>query len=262
MALKFVSSSSQSAEVGLDQAVFPQTTLTMNCWFNPSMNQSDGYLCQIYAFDVIWDVHLALHITGNFGTIPPSNVAVTASIKGRFTTVAVNTGAAWTTNAWQMATCTIGPSRKFKVYLNGGNEGFDPNVSSLTLPQQTLALGYEKGANANYFNGSLAEVAVYKFELREVDVQNLYDGKLRPIDFRSQGGLLHYSRLIDTSYTQTRKSTTGDYTTSASAPTAIAHPPINENLIRSIPRIPPASTGKIISIGGAVSKGSSAKLAG
>ena|GEM_PF-6877197 len=262
MALKFVSSSSQSAEVALDQAIFPKTALTMNCWFNPATNQSSAYLCQIYAFDIIWDVHIALHITGNFLTIPPSNVVVRATIKQRFTSVSVDTTAAWTTNTWQMATCTVGPNRKFKVYLNGGNEGTNTGINGVFQPEKTLTIGYEKGANANYFNGSLAEVAVWKAELGAADIQNLYDGKLRAIDFRAQAGLLHYSRLINTNYTQTVRSTTGAYTTSASAPTAISHPPINENLIRSIPRVPTVSTGKIISIGGAVSKGSSVKLAG
>ena len=162
---------------------------TMACWFNPA-TLTDGALMAI----------------GNSATTNRFQMSSNAAQAGRplsissvaATTATVNTTTAIVQNSWQHAAAVCGSSSNRSIYLNGG--GKQTNATPITPAGiNNIMMGgrWSGGTRAFFFNGRLAEIAIWNIALTDDEVLSLSKGfapsLIRPMNLR------FYNRCIQRS---------------------------------------------------------------
>jgi hypothetical protein len=153
---------------------------TMACWFNPA-TLTDGALMSI----------------GNSATTNRFQMNSNAAQAGRplsISAVAASTATANTTtaivqNTWQHAAAVCASATSRSIYLNGGGKA--TNTTSITPAGiNNIMMGgrWSGGTRAFFFNGRLAEVAIWNIALTDDEVISLSRGfapyLIRPSNLR------------------------------------------------------------------------------
>jgi hypothetical protein len=173
---------------------------TMACWFNPAV-VTDGALMSVGNSATTNRFQMNSNIAQ--GGSPLSISSVGAS------TATANTTTAIVRNTWQhaAAVCTSTTSRS--IYLNGGGKA--TNTTSVTPAGiNNIMTGgrWSGGTRAFFFNGRIAEVAIWNAALTDDEVLSLSKGfapyLIRPMNLRFYNRCLRISQDLSQGRTLTQ----------------------------------------------------------
>lgn len=141
-------------------AVISAMPLTIACWFLPNnalanelVSISDGTLTNI------WELRL-----------------VSSKVQANVGSIAASSSTTYTTGAWHHGAAVFASSSSRAAYLDGGNKG--TNASGGTNAGVNLTqIGV--GPSSKFFNGSLAEIAIWNVVLTDAEIAALATG-VRP----------------------------------------------------------------------------------
>jgi len=135
-----------------------------------------------------------------------------------------------TSNVWFMATGIILSTTDHRVYLDGGNIGYD-STSVNTKNYTRLAIGSNNGGGS-YWDGQLAEVAVWDDALTDHEVAVLYESRAQALTMRPDALLMYMSMMDDADYAEfgtlagASAGTRLDFTANGGPTVSAEHPPI------------------------------------
>lgn len=167
-----------------------QVPFTITCWFLPPNVTADGTLVSI----------------GNSATANRFQLDVNGSLAGdpiRISAIAASTATASCTtpfiaNTWQHAAAVCSSITSRSIYLNGGGKA--TNTTSITPAGiNNIMIGgrWNGGTRGFFFNGRIAEVAIYNAALTDDEVMSLSKG-FAPYLIRPNN-LKFYNRCIQRS---------------------------------------------------------------
>ena len=163
---------------------------TMACWFNPAIS-TDGALISIGNSATTNRFQMNSNIAQPGSPLSISSVAAT--------TATVNTTTAIVQNRWQHAAAVCGSNSSRSIYLNGG--GKQSNATPITPAGiNNILIGgrWSGGARGFFFNGRLAEVAIWNTALNDDEVLSLAKGfapyYVRPMNLRFYNRCIQRSR--------------------------------------------------------------------
>lgn len=173
-----------SEYITIGSAILTASPMTFSCWFYT--NVTDSYQ-RIISLEVVGvETGWALFI--GKGKTPYVNFASNISGVGSI----ANSRIFYSTGVWQHA-CGINESTTSRAaFLNGANKGTNTDSSNPTGVNQTR-IGAAAYQIKTYFNGKLAEAAVWNAILSDIEVQAL-GNRISPIRIRP-GNLVFYSPL-------------------------------------------------------------------
>ena len=172
-------------------------TLTINCWFYPTISGSViGQLINLCSTTATNYHQLRINYSTNtvqYGTGTPFFATSSAS---------------YTTNTWNMATAVGTSITSRTVYLNAANSGTNTASRTITTPDR-VCIGFTRSNGNNdipSYEGYLAEVAIWNETLTTDELTSLYNGT-KASQIRPQN-LKFYMPLVRNIYDATA-STTG-----------------------------------------------------
>ena len=212
MSRTFVSGSSES--LLNDTGIIDVTPATLAVWFNADNVTSD--------YTILWlgannsDVkYLALKIMGAQGGDPVRAETAYGEVRS------ADTSAGYTASAWHHGCAVFAAANDRRVYLDGGNKGTSALDRSIGTDLDRVAIAAHEGSTPVYFDGTLAEAAVWNVTLTDAEVAILALG-YSPLFVRSQSLLFYVPLIRDTD----NDIVGGLHLTAGGTPTVSAHPPI------------------------------------
>ena len=220
--------------------------MTLACWFNPN-DISDRSLVSILNTGAPSDNAFVLH-TSSGDTLVHASVA-----NGGGGTGSAASGGTVTTGAWHHAAATFFSTTSRNAWLNGVGGATDTTAcANPTGPNQAgLSAG---GLGQTYFNGAIAEAAIWDVALTAAEIATLARG-VSPLLVRP-GSLLAYWPVYGTQSPEPDLKGAAALTITGTA-TAAAHPrvymPTRARLVRGTP-VPPAAFTYISPANGATAQ--------
>ena len=143
--------------------------LTISCWMNKSSTSPSAFLAGI-----LWDGGANWY---GFYLFSNSGGKVTASAANNNVFAEAQSTSLYSANKWHHVCGVFSSNTSRTIYLDGGNNA--TNTTSLTpsnLNSLTIAASRRSGIVDGYFNGSLAEVAIWSADLTLAEVKALATG--------------------------------------------------------------------------------------
>jgi hypothetical protein len=171
MARTFVKTSSQSL-VNLN-AVATAVPITIAAWFNAVDFTNRVNIAGIFNSGNTRDEwSLGLQLT-------TGKILATVGVNGLGTTDAVSTTAP-TTGTWAHGAAVFSASNARAAYLNGASKGTDTNSGTPTGADTTRISWNVVSPGTQYFNGQIAEVAIWTAALNDAEIAALASGIAPP----------------------------------------------------------------------------------
>jgi len=212
----FVAASTQRVENS--GVPFTAKPLTMSCWVKPTTTTGTQYLFSLYSMTTFPRVWALGSVTGTPFILERGSSAGQA-----------NAASAMTAGSWAHVAGTLasGATANRFCYLNGvAGTVNNTSVPTPAVPERTGAGSVVLASGptySNYFDGIIAELALYNVDLSAAEVASLARG-VSPLRIRP-GNLKFYAPLFGTGSPEPDY-TAGQHPLSlTNAPTTAAHPP-------------------------------------
>lgn len=169
----------------LGSAAISNAPLTLACFFKPNAAPDANGL-----------VSLSSGSTARYSleNVNAAQSTLKASSVNSSGTVRSATGAAWTAGAWNHGAGTLTSSAS-KCFINGtgGSAGLSAHNLTGLLSKTTIGCSYSAGSRFNFFDGLLAQVAIWSMVLSDAEIASLAAGTL-PSAVQA-GNLVFYAPL-------------------------------------------------------------------
>jgi len=192
-------------------AVVSGTPVTIACWFKAN-DVANNYT--LVSIDSAWDQRLALMLWGAAGGDP----IAASSYNGAASATALSS-AGPTAGTWGHACAVFAATNDRRAYFNGANKGTNANAVNDPAQDQTNIANTD---GFYYFDGPIAEVAIWNIGLTDLEVWELYMGRA-PWEIQSAhlvGFWLPFGDRTDRDY-----SGRGNYMTPVNGPTFSGYDP-------------------------------------
>ncbi len=155
-----------------DTAALTVEPLTFACWFNTDSNTVEEILMYIGDKDSADLNYWALLLKGDTAGDPVRAKAASGSASS-----AASTSTGFSTATWQHACAVFASATDRRAFINGGSKG--TNATSRTpgaTPDRTSIGRYGDSTPSNYYDGRIAEAAIWNVALTDNEVQMLAQG--------------------------------------------------------------------------------------
>lgn len=173
----------------VSSAVVTALPITLACWFNADSAAVSGSM-------------LAVSTSGGTGRVTITAAGTVAgdpvqagTVTSGGTATSVNTTTGYTVGTWHHACAVFASSTSRTVYIDGGSSATDTTSVNATGMNRTNIGARYSGTLGSYFDGKIAEAAVWNVALTAAEVASLAKG-FSPIQVNPQG-LIFYVPLIN-----------------------------------------------------------------
>jgi len=212
MARSFIATSSQYLQV--ERPVITDYPFTMACWFKVASIPASRMLMYVGDKDSgrMWQGMFLEHDTAYPGRAYSRSESETS--------IAISTGSV-TMNQWQHLCCVFPSSASRSAFVNGGNKGTNSTSVSISGLDRTCIGRFGDASPSGYFDGPIAEAAVWDAALTDAEVASLAAG-FSPLLIRPANLVAYWPLVRDADI-----DIVGGYDLTAyNSPTVAAHCPI------------------------------------
>ena len=210
MARQFASADSEYLVV--DSAPFITSPHTMACWFFMDDVDSEGYMMTVHDKDqsLKW---VSLALRGDEAGDKVEHRFLDSNIRA-----VTSTGA--TISTWHHACGVAASTTSRAAYIDGGSKGTNASTHTYATYDRTTISSEQGTSPSRYFNGRIAEAAIWNVALLDAEIDLLAKG-FSPLFFQPQN-LVFYAPLIrDEDFDKVG----GLSLTPTNSPTVETHPP-------------------------------------
>jgi len=183
-----------SSNLYVNQAVVSAYPFSMACWFNAD-DTDHGYSLMWVGDKDVTNYFCALMARGRVGDDSVSALTHQYGATYEF----VDTSSGFSANTWHHACGVWTNNQSRAAFIDGGSKGTGTVVSGAMANHDKTAIGASLDSSADaYFDGGIAEAAIWSIALSDAEVAQLATG-LSPLAIRRES-LLAYWPLIDAGY--------------------------------------------------------------